>query len=54
MHDWIDEKIVQVFDCYMDELSNEKRIEIESKCLTIEQKLNFLKEENKKFEESFK
>ena len=54
MRKWIDEKVIQVFNSFLDELSNEERTKIENRCLTVEQKLDFLKEENRKFEESFK
>ena len=54
MQRWIDEKVVQVFNAFLDELSNEERTKIENRCLTIEQKLDFLREETRKFEESFK
>ena len=54
MQGWIDEKVVQVFNTFLDELSNEERTKIENRCLTVEQKLDFLKEETRKFEESFK
>jgi hypothetical protein len=54
MRKWIDEKVIQVFNSFLDELSNDKRIEIEIKCLTIEQKLDLLREETKKLNQSFK
>jgi len=52
--DWTNERVNKIFDYHLDDMHPLDRLTASDKYTTVEQKRNFLIEEEKKFVESFK